>query len=237
MRLQKYMAKSGIASRRKSEEIILQGRVKVNGITIKEMGYIVSDQDIVEVDNKKIFIEDEIVYYILNKPVGYVTTNKDQFNRKTVLDLLKNKVNVRVYPVGRLDYNSSGLIIMTNDGNLTNKVLHPKYEHEKTYIVKVKNPLSNKEITKFRSGVNIGDYTTKPCEIFEISSDNRFATYSVTIKEGKNRQIRRMFDALDHQVVTLKRISIGPIELGQLSEGTFRKLSEKEVQSLKNYLK
>jgi 23S rRNA pseudouridine2605 synthase len=237
MRLQKYMAKSGVASRRKSEEIISAGRVKVNGIVVKEMGYIVKENDKVEVDGKKVALEEKLVYYIINKPVGYITSNDDQFDRKTVLDLLKASVSERVYPVGRLDFNSSGLLIMTNDGDLTNKILHPRYEHEKTYIVKVKGSLTENELVNFTSGVDIGGYTTQPCKLEKISIKNDSTVYSVTIKEGKNRQIRKMFDALNHPVITLKRVSIGPIKLGDLKDGQFRELTEGELSKLRKYLK
>lgn len=236
MRLQKYMAKSGVASRRKSEEIIAAGRVKVNGSIVKEMGYLVKNSDVVKVDGKTISLEEKLVYYIVNKPVGYITSNDDQFDRKTVLDLLKGKVDERVYPVGRLDYNSSGLLIMTNDGELTNKILHPRYEHEKTYLVKVKGKLNENEVSKFTSGVNIGGYVTKPCKLEIVSSKSDSAIYKVTIKEGKNRQIRKMFDSLNHPVITLKRISMGPIKLGDLSDGQYRELSNKELDKLRKYL-
>ena len=172
MRINKYIASCGIASRRKAEEIILEGRIKVNGNVVKELSFnIEEDKDIVEFDNKKVKPSEKHVYIVLNKPKGYITTVKDQFNRPSVIDILKD-VKERVYPIGRLDYETSGLLILTNDGDLTYKLTHPKHEVNKTYVASVKGIISNDEIRKFERGLNIEDYTTAPAKI-RVTKENK----------------------------------------------------------------
>jgi 23S rRNA pseudouridine2605 synthase len=230
-RLQKYIADCGVASRRKAEELIKQGRVKVNGMVVTEMGTKVGDTDLVEVDGKGIKPENKKVYILLNKPAGYVTTAKDQFGRPTVLDLLKG-VRERVFPVGRLDYETTGLLILTNDGDFTYKMTHPKHEIEKTYIATIEGIPTIEEINRFEKGLRIEDYITAPAKLRILSENMRNSVVEVTIHEGKNRQVRKMCEAIGHPVLSLKRISLGKLSLGNLAEGTWRELSQKEVKSL-----
>ncbi|WP_294375394.1 pseudouridine synthase [uncultured Clostridium sp.] len=234
-RLQKYMAACGIASRRKCEEIILENRVKVNGIVIKELGCKVdASKDIVELDGKIIKKEEKKVYIILNKPEGVVTTVKDEKGRETVIDIVKTEE--RIFPVGRLDYDSSGLIIMTNDGELYNRIIHPRVEIDKKYVALVKGEVSIEDKEKFENGIDIGGYITAPAKLkmLEYSRRRDISTIEVCIHEGKNRQIRRMCSVLGHDVVSLKRVSIGNIRLGQLRKGEYRELNKEELQYLKS---
>ncbi|RKD34537.1 pseudouridine synthase [Thermohalobacter berrensis] len=234
MRLQKFMAKCGVASRRKSEKIILDGRVKVNGKVITELGYKVNpDKDIVKVDNRLIKLEDEKVYIALNKPVGYVTTVSDQFNRPTVIDLIKG-VKQRIYPIGRLDYDTSGLLILTNDGDLTYKLTHPKHEVVKTYIAQIKGIPNEVELKKFREGIEIDGRITAKAKIKVLKKYNSTSIVEIQIHEGRNRQIRKMCEKINHPVVKLKRIKIGNLILGNLKEGNWRYLNKSEIKYLKN---
>lgn len=232
-RLQKYMATCGVASRRKSEEIIQQGRVKVNGVVIKELGYKVdTEKDEVLVDNNIIKKEERKVYIALNKPEGYVCTVKDEKGRETILDLVK--VKERIYPIGRLDYDTSGLILLTNDGEVYNKIIHPREEKNKVYIALIKGIPSSRSIEKFKKGIDIGGYTTAPAGIKILKTFNESAEVEITIHEGKNRQIRRMCDALGHPVINLKRIQVGNIKLNNLAKGKWRFLDEEEIEYIKN---
>lgn len=228
VRLQKYLADCGVASRRKSEEIIKSGRVTVNGAVITEMGYKVACGDEVRVDGKKVMPEESKVYIALNKPYGYVTTVKDQFGRPAVVDLVRD-IKVRLFPVGRLDYDTSGLIILTNDGDFTYRLTHPKHEIKKVYIAKVLGTFTKQEITKFESGLEIDDYVTAPSKIRVLESDAKTSTVEITIHEGKNRQVRKMCEKVGHPVVMLKRISIGNIQLDGLPEGKWRELTKDEL--------
>ena len=197
MRLQKFLADCGIASRRKAEELILQGKVSVNGKVINELGtQIDPEQDIITFENKQVKMSNEKVYILLNKPIGYVTTVKDQFNRDSVLDLVK--INKRLVPVGRLDMYTSGALILTNDGDFVFKVTHPRHEIEKTYTVTIKGIVTNSEIEKLRKGVTIENYTTKEAKvkILKIDEEKGQSRIEITIHEGKNRQIRKMCEAI-----------------------------------------
>lgn len=231
IRLQKYIADCGVASRRKAEELIQLGCVKVNGSVVTEMGIKVSDSDLVEVNGKVIKPESKKVYILLNKPSGYVTTVKDQFRRPTVLDLLKG-VNERVFPVGRLDYETTGLLILTNDGDFTFKMTHPKHEMAKTYLATIMGVPTEEEISRFENGLEIEDYTTSPAKIKIISSQENTCVVEITIHEGRNRQVRKMCEKIGHPVLALKRISIGNVALGDLKEGCWRELTSNEVESL-----
>ncbi len=232
MRLQKYLAEAQVASRRKAEEIILQGRVSVNGNIATELGTKVeSDSDIVEVDGKKVSICQNAVYIVLNKPEGCVTTVKDQFNRKSVLDYVKD-VKERIYPVGRLDYDTSGLLILTNDGELTYKLTHPKHNIEKTYIADVDREPDSNDMEKFKNGLIIDGRKTAPAEI-EIIKKGRLTSLKIKIHEGRNRQVRKMCAAINCNVVRLKRIAEGNIELGKLEKGKYRYLTDEEIMYLK----
>ncbi|OAA82827.1 pseudouridine synthase [Clostridium ljungdahlii] len=234
-RLQKYMAYCGIASRRKCESIILQGRVKVNGVTIKSLGTKIDDKiDIITVDNAEIEKESKTVYILLNKPTGYVSTVKDDRGRNTILDIVK--VKERIYPIGRLDYNTSGIIILTNDGEVYNKVAHPKMEKNKVYVAVIKGIPSKEDIEKFKNGVNIDGYITAKADfnILNINKSKNNSKVRIKIHEGKNRQIRKMCDAIGHPVISLTRISIGNINVGNLEEGKWRYLNDDEIKYIKN---
>ena len=228
-RLQKYMAHCGVASRRSAEGIILEGRVKVNSEVIKELGYKVDTEvDQVYVDDKLIKVEDRKVYVALNKPVGYVCTVKDEKNRKTILDLVN--VEERIYPIGRLDYNSSGLILLTNDGDIYNKIIHPRKKIEKTYIAVIKGTPDMKKINQFMNGVDIGGYVTQKSQfkIMKVLSNGN-CRVKIVITEGKNRQIRKMCEIIGHPVLELQRISVGDIHLHNLELGKWRNLTLEEL--------
>jgi len=227
-RLQKYMSSCGVASRRKCEEIILAGKVKVNGVLVNEVGVKVNPlKDIVEYDGKIIRKEENKVYIMLNKPEGYISSVKDEKGRATILDIVK--VKERIYPIGRLDYDSSGLLLLTNDGEIYNKIIHPRVEIMKRYIAIVKGEITDKDIKKFEIGIDIGGYITAPAELKVISFDKDVSTIEIGIHEGKNRQIRKMCAALNHEVLSLKRIAIGEIKLGYLKRGEYRNLNNDEI--------
>lgn len=232
-RLQKFMASCGIASRRKCEELILLGKVKVNGNIIEELGFKVNPlKDIVEYDGRVITKEERKVYIMLNKPEDVITSVKDEKDRKTVIDIVK--VNERIFPIGRLDYDSSGLILLTNDGELYNKIIHPRVELDKKYVAVVKGEVSLDDKEKFESGIDIGGYITAPAKLkmLEYSHRKDLSTIEVCIHEGKNRQIRKMCSAINHEVISLKRVSIGNIRLGQLKKGEYRYLNDEEMKYL-----
>lgn len=232
-RLQKYMASCGIASRRKCEELILLGKVKVNGNIIEELGFKVNPlKDIVKYDGRVITKEERKVYIMLNKPEDVITSVKDEKDRKTVIDIVK--VNERIFPIGRLDYDSSGLILLTNDGELYNKIIHPRVELDKKYVAVVKGEVSLDDKEKFESGIDIGGYITAPAKLkmLEYSHRKDLSTIEVCIHEGKNRQIRKMCSAINHEVISLKRVSIGNIRLGQLKKGEYRYLNDEEMKYL-----
>jgi 23S rRNA pseudouridine2605 synthase len=231
-RLQKYIARCGISSRRKAEELILNGCVNLNGVVITELGTKINpEKDVVMVDNKIISETKEFIYIKLYKPEGYVTTVKDQFGRKTVIDLIN--INERIYPIGRLDYNTSGLLLLTNDGDLANKLMHPKYNIYKTYIAEVDGRVSDEAIIRLKNGVKIEDYKTAPARVNLISHKDNSSIVQVSIYEGKNRQVRKMLEAVGHSVRTLKRISFGKINLGDLKPGSWVHLNEEEIKFLK----
>ncbi|URZ06694.1 pseudouridine synthase [Clostridium felsineum] len=232
-RLQKYMAECGVASRRKCEKMIEEGRVEVNGIIVTELGFKVNPQkDKVRLDKKEIKLEDKKVYAILNKPKGYLTAVSDYRGKKTVIDLLNFKE--RVFPVGRLDFNTSGLLIVTNDGDIFNKIMHPRQNINKCYLATVKGKPKFKDLESLRKGVDIGGYVTKEAEVTMVSSTEQTSVLKIIIHEGKKRQVRRMCGAVGFPVEELKRISIGKIELKDLKEGNVRILSKEEVEYLKN---
>ena len=233
MRINKYIASSGLSSRRKADELINNGNVKVNGNAITEPGYDVKENDIVEVNGKVISPERKLVYLALNKPLGYVTTVSDDRKRPVVMDLITDS-EVRLFPVGRLDYNTTGLLIITNDGELANKMMHPKNDVYKTYRALVKGVVSDKQIYNLRKGVDIGGYVTRPAKAEIIKSVGKNTLVEISICEGKNRQVRKMFRAIERPVIELTRISIGEIKLGRLMLGGYRKLRKEEIEYLKN---
>ena len=233
-RLQKFLANQGICSRRKAEEYILAGKVKVNGQTITELGTKVNpNKDKIEFEGKVIKNNDEKhIYILLNKPIDCVTTACDQFGRNSVLDLVK--VNKRIVPVGRLDMYTSGAIILTDDGDFVYKVTHPKHEIEKTYTVTLKGIPTPEEIEKLKNGVDIGDFVTSKAKVKILKTDEETnkSRLEITIHEGKNRQIRRMCEAIDKKVLALHRSKIGTITVKDLELGKWRYLSQEEVRNL-----
>ena len=226
LRLNKYIASTGACSRRKAEEYIISGRVSINGKIVTELGTQVGSNDVVCIDGKEIVLEERKVYIMLNKPIGYVTTAKEQFNRKSVLDIVK--VKERIYPVGRLDMDSEGLLLLTNDGDFANNIIHPTKHIAKRYEVLLKEEITETMIKKLRDGVDIGGYTTRRAVIEKIK-DN---IVHITITEGKNRQVRRMCEAVGNKVLNLKRIAIGNLELGNLKNGAYIELSEKDIDKV-----
>lgn len=231
-RLQKYIAKCGAASRRKAEELIFDGRVKVNGSVVNNVVIVDDEVDVVELDGKVIKPEENMVYIMVNKPTEIITSAKDQFDRKTVLDIVN--VKERVYPVGRLDYDTSGLLILTNDGDVTNRMTHPSHEVNKVYAAEIIGVPTKEEMDSFEKGLKIEDYITSPARIRIIESKRDMALIEVTIHEGKNRQVRKMCEAIGHPVINLKRIAFGKLKLGKLKLGEWRNLSESEIEYLKS---
>ena len=229
MRLNKFLAEAGLGSRRKVEELIKSGKVEVSGLTVTNLATTVdSSKDIIKVGEQTISIEKK-VYIILNKPPGYLTTVADERGRKTILDLVK--VKERIFPVGRLDMNSRGLLILTNDGDLAAKLLHPRHKIPKTYVVKVNGQLSEEKLKAFRQGIEIDDKKTIPAKISHLAPRTSHL-YKVTLTEGRKRQIRRMFEVLGFKVLDLKRVQIGPLKLAGLKEGSWRFLTKEELARL-----
>lgn len=232
MRINKFLADSGVASRRACDKIIEEGRVSVNGKVCK-LGAEVDLDDIVTVDGAEVFLKKKLEYYIMNKPKGYVTTVKDDKGRKTVMDLLPESVG-RVYPVGRLDYDTEGLLIFTSDGDLANRLTHPRNEIPKTYLVRIVGNISENALAKLRSGVILDGVKTKRANVKLVNETQNFTKLHVTITEGKNRQVRRMFESVNLEVDFLKRIKIGDLTLRGLDRGEVRKLSKEEIYYLQN---
>jgi len=249
MRLNKYIAHAGICSRRTADELTKNGKVKINGAVMKEPGYDVKPGDVVTVENKTITTAEKLCYYALNKPVGYVCTAKDEKGRKTVVSLLSD-VEARVYPVGRLDYDTSGLLILTNDGELTNLIAAPDSTVQKTYLARIAGKLSLDELWTLRNGVVIDlpvtskdgkrktrKYRTRPAEVRIITEKGDESLVEISISEGKNRQVRRMFEAAGHKVISLERTAIGDVKLGRTKPGTYRKLTDSELKSLRGLIR
>ena len=231
-RLQKIIALSGYCSRRKAEELISKGKVKVNGNIITEMGYKTNFSDYIEVEGHPIETVEDKVYYLLNKPRGIVTTASDEKGRKTVVDLIKT--DKRIYPVGRLDYDTTGIILLTNDGELTNYLTHPKNNIEKVYVAKIKGLITKEEIRRLCNGVFInGKKTSKAkAKILKIDKKTNSSIVELIIHEGKNHQVKNMFKAIGYDVLKLKRESIAFLTLDGVPSGEYRELSIKEVKKL-----
>lgn len=232
MRINKYIATSGMTSRRKADDLIINGNVKVNGVSMREPGYDVKEGDVVEVNGNVVGASQKLEYVAVNKPLGYITTVEDDRERATVMELVKD-VDARLFPVGRLDYNTSGLLLMTNDGDLAYRLTHPKHNVDKTYIVTVQGVVSDEKVAKLRNGVDIGGFVTSKARVKIIKGTKTTTTLEVTIHEGKNRQVRKMFAAVGNKVIDLQRVAIGDIRLGRLAEGHYRKLTREEVEYLK----
>lgn len=232
MRINKYLAQCNISSRRKVEEFIVKGKVTVNNVVVTDLSTQILPTDIVRFDGVVVKPSDVKLYYLLNKPSGYITSVSDERGRHTVLDLIE-KSPERVFPVGRLDYETEGMLIITNDGDFANKLIHPSKEINKVYEVVVNKQPSIEQFESLKNGINIGDFLTSPSQIANKvkNSDGTFK-FDITIHEGKNRQVRRMMEAVGLKVVYLKRIKIGGLPLGNLPRGKFKKLSKKELDML-----
>lgn len=236
-RLQKVIAHAGIASRRKAEELILEGRVTVNGKVVKELGIKVSPDDRVEVDGIPVERE-QYVYYLFYKPRGVISSVKDDKGRKTVMDFFPH-VEERIYPVGRLDYDTSGILLLTNDGEFANLLMHPKNEIEKVYVAKVEGIPPKEKLQLLERGIKLEDGFTAPARVRTLKIDKRKKTsiIELTIHEGKNRQVRRMFEAIGHPVLKLKRERYGFLTLKGLNAGQARELTPHEVKQLRELAK
>lgn len=232
MRINKYIASLGVCSRRKADELIMQGKVKLNGKIVSNLGIDLSEKDKLEIDGKILSNSENLVYFMLNKPKAVICSSSDEKGRKTVLDLVKT--SERIYPIGRLDYDSEGLILLTNDGNLAYKLTHPKMQIPKTYIVKIKGDIKESELAVLRNGVKIGDVKYNKCKIKVLQKDKNCTKLEIILTEGKNREIRNMLEFIGKDITLLKRVSIADLRLGSLNRGEFRPLKDFEVEYLKN---
>ena len=231
-RLQKYLASAGVASRRASEALIQEGRVSVNGKVVRELGTKVTPGvDKVLVDGKPVQQEEKMVYLLMNKPAGYVTTVKDTHDRQTVMDLIAD-VPYRVFPVGRLDFETEGLLLLTNDGEFAYRMTHPKFKMVKTYVATVQGNLTEERLRTLRNGVQLEDGMTAPAEVKIVRRENHRTIVEISIHEGRNRQVRRMFKAVKNPVLELKRISIGPLQLKGVHPGAYRYLNSGELKAV-----
>ncbi len=233
MRLQKYLADSGVASRRHAEEMIVAGRVSVNGQVMTELGTQVSEGDQVAVDGRTVSPPHEYCYIMYHKPAGEVTTVSDPEGRRTVMQHF-DRLGVRLYPVGRLDYDSEGLLLLTNDGELTNRLLHPRREVDKTYVARVSGTPTLEQVKALRDGVVLDDRRTSRAKIRVTRQEEEYTYVTVTIHEGRNRQVRRMFEAVGLHVTALKRVGFGPLTLGNLRRGEWRYLTAEEIALLRS---
>ena len=235
LRINKYLATCGLAGRRACENIVTAGRVKINGKTVTNLATDVGENDLVSVDGKKVEPIHKHIYIMLNKPKGYITTTSDDKGRKTVMDLLGNKYEgKRIFPVGRLDYDTEGLLLMTTDGELSNRISHPRNEITKTYIAKIEGEISEAELNKLRDGVILDGVKTNRSRITVLGSEDKLTRLEVVISEGRNRQVRRMFESINREVVFLKRVGIGELRLGGLGRGKWRDLKYEEIDYLLN---
>ncbi|MBE7009908.1 MAG: rRNA pseudouridine synthase [Ruminococcaceae bacterium] len=232
MRLQKFLALCGITSRRAAEEIISSGRVTVNDAVVSTLGIKIDpEQDAVTVDGKPVFLQTQHVYIMLNKPRGYITTVHDEQGRPTVMDLLPAELG-RIYPIGRLDYDTEGLLLLTNDGDFTQRLTHPSHEVSKTYLAKVRGVPDDRALKQLRTGVLVDGRKTHPAQVLVKHKNETSTVLAITIHEGRNRQVRKMCNAIGHPVVFLRRIAEGSLRLGDLPVGSFRHLTADEVRTL-----
>ncbi len=233
MRLQKYLASCGVASRRHAEQMIAEGLISVNGQTITEMGFQVTEEDEVCVRGEAVKPEEQKHYVLYHKPMGEVTTVSDDKGRETVMDHFRD-YPVRLYPIGRLDYDSEGLLLLTNDGDLAAKLTHPRHEVDKTYLARVTGKVSTEAIHRLRVGVMLEDgFRTSPAKVQVIREEAFASAVLITIHEGHNRQVRRMMEAVGNKVLLLRRVRFGPIDIKGVAKGTWRELTEEEVKALK----
>jgi len=232
VRLNKYLASCGLGSRRKVEELIQAGKIKVNGVVVTNLATTINaESDIVSMGRNTLHPQEQKIFIMLNKPRGYITTKKDEFNRKTVYDLLPDFAK-ELHPVGRLDYDSEGLLLLTNDGDITNKITHPANKMEKIYKVIIKGQLSQENLKKLREGIELDGVKTQTARVFLKASTPEKSELRIGIHEGKNRQVRRMLEVLGHEVTSLKRLQIGDIKLEKLPVGNWRFLTDREVLGL-----
>lgn len=232
MRLQKYLAHAGVASRRAAEDLIVRGKVRVNGKVVRELGTTVSAEDRVDVSGTPIVLQTEPTYVLMNKPVNVVTTMRDPQGRRTVADFIPKGLP-RVVPVGRLDYDTSGVLLLTNDGELANALTHPRFGVEKIYRAVVKGRLNPEEVHRLQSGVWLQEFRAQGARLRVVAARRETSVVDITIHEGKNRQVRRMFEAVGHPVVELVRLRFGPLKLGDLPPGRSRELTEREKAQLR----
>lgn len=231
-RLQKYLASAGVASRRASETLILEGRVAVNGRVVQELGTKVTPgKDKVTVDGKSIQQKEQLIYLLMNKPAGYVTTVKDTHERLTVMDLITD-VPYRVFPVGRLDFETEGLLLLTNDGEFAYRMTHPKFKMVKTYVAVVQGHVTPERLAMLQNGVQLEDGKTAPAQVKVLRRENHRTVVEISIHEGRNRQVRRMFKAVKNPVLELKRVSIGSLTLKGVAVGEYRYLTNAELKKL-----
>lgn len=234
MRLQRYLAASGVASRRRSEELIVAGLVRVNGKVARELGTLVADGDVVEFNGKPVAPALEPAYLVMNKPLGVMTTMRDPEGRRTIADVLvRGGITRRVVPVGRLDYDTAGVLLLTDDGALAHVLTHPKYGVEKTYRALLRGRLTAAQVASMRSGMKLDDGRAQPAQLRVIAARRDASSVDITIHEGRNRQVRRMFEELGHDVLGLTRLRFGPIGLGELTSGEIRDVSSRELSALR----
>lgn len=233
IRLNKFLAQAGVASRREVDKMIAEGRIKVNGQVVQVLGYKIDDEkDRVEVEGRRVEREEGLIYLMLNKPPGYLVTLKDNFQRPTIQQLLPS-LRKRVFPVGRLDYDSSGLLLMMNDGELAYRLTHPRFKVPKAYLVKVKGEPDPSEVTRLEKGIFLDGKKTAPAKIAQIRGDPKKSLFKIEIYEGRKREVKRMFQAIGHKVLQLQRTNFGGLKLGSLKAGKWRYLTRKEIDTLK----
>lgn len=230
MRINKFLAENQIGSRRKVEEYILQGRVKVNNKIVTDLAINITDKDVVTFDNKLLKKQNKFVYYKFNKPKGYICSASDDRGRKTIYDIVKTEQ--RLFSVGRLDYNTEGLLILTNDGEFANYITHPRNQIDKEYVVKIEGKIKESELAVLRAGVVVDGKRMPTAKVQVSNTDENFTRLIVTIHEGQNRQIRRMFEAIGKTIVLLKRVSIAGVKLGGLKRGEYKPLTNEELYLL-----
>ena len=235
MRINKFLASWGIASRRNSEQYVLEGRVKVNAKTVTSLATEINvDNDTVTLDGKTISLPKNHLYLMMNKPKGFICALSDDRERKTVIDLLpQNYKSKRVFPVGRLDYDSEGMLLLTTDGDFANRLMHPSGDVTKTYVCKVEGKVAEADLAKLRKGVMLDGSLTKKAKIKLLEFDGEISRFEITISEGRNRQIRRMFETVNKEVIFLRRVAIGDLRLGGLYRGETRELKTQEIEYLK----
>ena len=237
IRLNKFLSQTGTASRREADKMIAEGRVEVNGVAIQVLGYKIDDaKDRVEVDGKRVKKDENLIYLMLNKPSGYLVTLKDPFRRPTIKDLLPN-LKKKVFPVGRLDYDSEGLILFTNDGELAYRLTHPRFKIKKIYLVKVTGSPDPSNLSRLERGIFLDGRKTAPAKVSRLSDSPKRTLLRIEITEGRKREVKRMCEAVGHRVLQLKRVGFAGLTLGKLAKGNYRFLGQKEIDNLKKQVR